>query len=304
MFGCHIRSPDAPADLAFLELRHLAHFSYATGAAPGPAGAPSTAALQALLAQNRTTLRTIALDLVSLSSTDGVGVSSSTSLGMVSVSGPGGTSDIAVAPLWTYPTSALSTRNLTSIFFTGAVPMHSTLFEEVLSNGRQLETLDIACAPLECTSASAQIRNVHALEPHPLPFLKHFALTVTAMGRRVVDRDLFPALAEFLRAREGLRSLHLVVPDEQTQRAVGFDAAAWGVLPSLQGLKGLKISYPPDLAPGLAAWLIPRGVLALRLTLGGEFWGAREGGREGRDVLGFLSVSVSVLFLMNVFIVY
>jgi hypothetical protein len=82
-----------------------------------------------------------------------------------------------------------------------------------------------------------------------------------------VDRDLFPAIAEFLRGRKQLRTLELTAFDEHIQRAVGFDASVWGVLPSLVNLKGLTMTYPTDLSPGLAAWLIPRSVLALALTL-------------------------------------
>ena len=82
-----------------------------------------------------------------------------------------------------------------------------------------------------------------------------------------MDRDLFPAIAEFLRGRRQLRSLQLVVHDEQTQHAVGFDASIWGTLPSLDGLRGLSMTYTADLSPGLASWLIPRGVTSLRLDI-------------------------------------
>ena len=61
--------------------------------------------------------------------------------------------------------------------------------------------------------------------------------------------------------------LGLVVCDGDFQPAIGFDAAMWGVLPTLVNLRTLKISYPADLAPGLAAWLIPRSVRALSLDL-------------------------------------
>ncbi|KJA14997.1 hypothetical protein HYPSUDRAFT_59046 [Hypholoma sublateritium FD-334 SS-4] len=286
--GLSLKSPDGPADLAFLELHHLAHFSYATAACAGAAPtSPSTAGLHTLLAANKATLRTLALALVPTP------YSPAPSPGACAPPSP------ALTAHWVFPASALSTRNLTRIIFTGAVPAHSTLFGEVLEHGRQLEALDIACALLSSSACSAQVRAAHAADPHALPFLRHFALTVTSLARRTTDRDLIPALAAFLRGRTGLRSLHLVVPDEGVQRAVGFDAACWGVLPSLVGLKGLKISYPPDLAPGLAAWLIPRSVLALRLTMDwasspssssssspADIGGA--GGR-GRDALSFLA---------------
>ena len=85
----------------------------------------------------------------------------------------------------------------------------------------------------------------------------------------MVDRDLFPAIAEFLHSRRQLKSLQLVVseqPVQPVQHAVGFDATIW-VLPSLEGLEGLKISYPSDLSPASASWLIPKTVLALSLAI-------------------------------------
>lgn len=131
---------------------------------------------------------------------------------------------------------------------------------------------------------------VHQLPPHHpfaagpiLPFLRHFSFTVHTMGRRTPsDRDLFPALSEFLRDRTHLRTLALVSYDEQLQRAVGFDASVWGVLPSLTGLRGLTVSWPKDLTPGLAAWLVPRSVKALTLDCTALI---------GREVGGFLNVS-------------
>ncbi|KAF8623132.1 hypothetical protein AX15_006486 [Amanita polypyramis BW_CC] len=103
--------------------------------------------------------------------------------------------------------------------------------------------------------------------PKALPFLRHFSFMVHAVSRRIRDPDLFPAISEFLRGRQQLRALSLVVHDRDVQAVVGFDAAVWGVLPSLLNLKALKISYPADLPPGLAGWLIPRSVRALGLTL-------------------------------------
>lgn len=196
-----------------------------------------------VLGQNKTTLRTVALE------------------------------NPHPSPHWTFPASALSIRNLTTIIFTGHFPAASHAFAEILGNGRQLETFDVSCCALECSTASNQFRGV---QPNSLPFLRHFSFSVHSIGRRTVDRDLFPAIAEFLRGRRNLRSLQLVAYDEAVQHAVGFDAAIWGVLPSLEGLKGLKITYPPDLAPGLASWLIPRTVLALRLTIDYNTQSARD----------------------------
>jgi len=147
----------------------------------------------------------------------------------------------------------------------GYFPLTSHAFADILTHGRQLETFDISCCALECSNASMQFRSVHGA--NSLPFLRNFAFSLQSIGRRTVDRDLFPAIAEFLRGRRQLKTLQLVVSEQLVQHAVGFDAAIWGVLPSLEGLKGLKISYPSDLSPGLASWLIPRTVLALSLTI-------------------------------------
>ncbi|TFK61014.1 hypothetical protein BDN72DRAFT_485629 [Pluteus cervinus] len=255
--GLSVHSPDGPADLSFLDFRHLSHFSYiTTSGSPGP--------LYSFLQQNRATLRTLTLDNLS----------------------------------WSFPTECVSVRNLTHVNFSGHFPLNSQALADIIVNGRQLESLTIDCA-LDCM-ASSQIRSListpspmmmvlgnqhhhqhhpyhhpHAGHTHPpphhpssgpiLPFLRHFSFTVHALGRRTVDRDLFPALTEFLRDKTQLRTLGLVSYDETVQRNVGFDASVWGVLPSLTNLKGLVMSYPKDLAPGLAAWLVPRSVRALTL---------------------------------------
>ncbi|KAF8188708.1 hypothetical protein BJ912DRAFT_1031893 [Pholiota molesta] len=268
--GLSLKSPDSPADLSFLDFRHLTHFAYATSAAlPSGSGAPppATAAFHALLAQNKTTLRTIALDL----SPSFPSPSSSFS------SGNGNNNPQALpgmAAHWTFPTSALRLRNLTAVFFTGAVPASSALFAALLAGGRQLETLDVSCSTLDSASLSAQVR---AADPGALPFLRSFAFTVGGLGRRVVDRDLFPSIAGFLRGREGLRSLNLVVLEEGAQAAVGFDAAAWGVLPSLQ----LRPGIPPTLRfVGLtdvnvrnAAAVVEAGFPMVRVVrIGNSYW--------------------------------
>ncbi|KAF7297922.1 J domain-containing protein [Mycena chlorophos] len=160
---------------------------------------------------------------------------------------------------WIFPSDALALRNLTSISFSGHFPANSTAFADILVNGRQLDSLSITCT-LECLPA-AQFR----ANPGCLPFLRHFGLTVCGATRKVGSSDLFPAVADFLRARSELRSVVLVVREEADQRTCGFDAAVWGVLPSLGRLRALTITYPRDLAASLAAWLVPRSVLALTL---------------------------------------
>lgn len=181
-------------------------------------------------------------------------------------------------PTWTFPSECLSTRNLTHIHFLGQLSINSQTVADILTAGRQLESLSLSCL-LDC-SPSPQFRSL----TNSLPFLRHFAFTVLGISRRMSgsgDKDLFPALSNFLRDRRELRSLQLTVPEAHIQTQVGFDASVWGVLPSLINLNWLKITYPKDLAPGLASWLIPRNTNSLSLEL--------DGISLGRDTTSFLS---------------
>ncbi|OJA16456.1 hypothetical protein AZE42_04670 [Rhizopogon vesiculosus] len=161
---------------------------------------------------------------------------------------------------WKFPTEAISVRHLTSIEFEGCFSADSQVFSEILSTGHQLESLTLS-GILECTP-SATFR----LYKSSLPFLRHFSLKIINLHRHVTDRDLVPAISEFLRDRKDLHSFHLVMPSTDHRR-VGFDASAWGVLPSLTNLRSLCISYPRDLSPSLAGWLVPRTVRALTMDI-------------------------------------
>ncbi|KAI0937970.1 hypothetical protein AcW1_002363 [Taiwanofungus camphoratus] len=159
---------------------------------------------------------------------------------------------------WTFPTEAISIRNLTHLDFLGLFPPESRAFADILSNGHQLESLRLQCV-LEC-NASSQLREF----AKSLPFLRHFAFSL--LGYSVNDHDLFPALADFLRDRKSLRTLQLIVPSaEWAQRRLGYDATVWGVLPSLTSLRSLTATLPKDVAAAVAMWLVPRGVYALSL---------------------------------------
>ncbi|KAI0369545.1 hypothetical protein BV20DRAFT_1053138 [Pilatotrama ljubarskyi] len=161
-------------------------------------------------------------------------------------------------PNWSFPTEAVSIRNLTHLDFQGTFPADSRAFAEILSNGHQLESLRLECI-LECT-ASKQFREFASA----LPFLRHFAFSL--MGYRVNDHDLFPAIADFLRGRHSLRSLELTVPSaDWALKRLGYDATVWGVLPSLVSLRSLTATLPKDVAAAVAMWLVPRGVQALSL---------------------------------------
>ncbi|KAI0743067.1 hypothetical protein C8Q80DRAFT_1108088 [Daedaleopsis nitida] len=161
-------------------------------------------------------------------------------------------------PNWSFPTEAISTRNLTHLDFQGIFPQDSRAFSEILSNGHQLESLRLECI-LECV-ASTQFREC----PNALPFLHHFAFSL--VGYRVNDQDLFPAMSDFLKGRTALRSLQLTVPSaDWALKRLGYDATVWGVLPSLTSLRSLKATLPKDVAAPVAMWLVPRGVQALSL---------------------------------------
>ncbi|TFK48125.1 hypothetical protein OE88DRAFT_545076 [Heliocybe sulcata] len=159
----------------------------------------------------------------------------------------------------TLSTEALAVRHLTQLDFSGTIRADRQVFAEILANGRQLETLRISCI-LNC-GPSAQFR-AHRTA---LPYLKHFAFTIMNISASVADADLFPAISEFLRHRPHLQTLHLKAPFKSMQNRLGYDAAVWGVLPSLAALRNLHITIPGDVAPGLATWLVPRTVRALSL---------------------------------------
>jgi hypothetical protein len=182
---------------------------------------------------------------------------------------------------WTFPVDSLALRNLTSITFSGHFPANSQAFADILTHARQLESLSLTCT-LDCLPA-AQFRS--AVSNSSLHFLRHFTLVICGASRRPGSTDFFPAVSEFLRAHTSLRTLALTVREESDQRTVGFDAAVWGVLPALIGLRSLAITYPKDLAPGLAAWLIPRSVRALTLDYISV----------ARDYMPFLSVSSPII---------
>ncbi|KAF6748224.1 hypothetical protein DFP72DRAFT_578781 [Ephemerocybe angulata] len=283
LHGLSLHSPDSPADLSFLELRNLSHFSYTTSGG-------TLSCITPLLGLSRHSLSSLALE----------------------------NTHTSPSPHWAFPLSYVSVRNLTSLNFTGHFSKEhgAGIMGEILRDGRQIENLSIVCCALDSGGLSREFKNASAGwsssgsmhgtstptgsggpfggsaqhvtlnsngTPIALPFLRHFAFTISAIGRRTSDRDLFCSIADFLRGRKSLRSLKLIVScDEHVQSAVGFSAAVWGVLPSLEGLRGLAITYPGDLTAGLASWLVPRSVRALTLSLD-------YGNATTRDPVPFLS---------------
>lgn len=159
---------------------------------------------------------------------------------------------------WHFPADVLSIRQLTQLEFSGH--LSSEVFSEILSNGHQLESLMLSGA-LECTPSAVFRQHCSSL-----PFLRHFSLNITGLHRHVTDRELCSAVSDFLHARTQLRTYRFFIPCGDSRR-IGFDAAAWRVLPAMANLRSLSITYPSDLSATLAGWLIPRSVQALTLDL-------------------------------------
>jgi hypothetical protein len=162
-------------------------------------------------------------------------------------------------------TDTVRLAQLTTLHFAGFAREPGAL-AGVLEHARALRalTLDVH---LDC-ALSPVFRKASALGAHALPRLERFAFSVAAVSSAAVAADpaLFPAVSDFLRNRGGLRALTLRAPGSQSwQKKLGYDAAAWGVLPSLPGLRALAITLPESVAPQLATWLIPRGLVALSL---------------------------------------
>jgi hypothetical protein len=160
---------------------------------------------------------------------------------------------------WSYPSPLISVRHLAHLDI-GAI-FEGDSFDQILSNGHQLETLRLSCE-LRCVASPA-----FRAYAGSLPFLRHFAIWVTEVARGVKDTDLFPALTEFIRSRQSLRLL-TVGCGNQHFGALGFNASTWGVFPSLQNLLGLITSLPCDMAPPmipLFSWMLPRNLQYLNL---------------------------------------
>jgi len=275
--GLSLQIPDGQIDLSSLTFQHLVHFSYesnssspstSVGNSPSLGSSPDinpSSSIPPFLVQNRGHLQTLAIE----------------------------------DPANTFPTTtSIAIRNLTHLTFLGQIPLTSSqLVPDLLQHGRQLESLHLTVL-LDCT-LSPYFRSLAA----SLPFLRYFSFNVAGPGtpnRRLDDRDLFPSIADFLRDRRGLKTLGITVTSnssnsgtESILRSTGFDSSVWAVLPSLAGLKGLKITYPKDLAPALGMWLIPRTVVSLAIDGLGS-----SAGHGTRDPVGLLNVRCSFTWLL------
>ena len=171
---------------------------------------------------------------------------------------------------WNYATPLISVRHLAHLDIGGIFEGDS--FDQILSNGHQLETLRLSCE-LYCVASP-----VFRAHEKSLPFLRHFTLWVPEVARHVKDTDLFPALIEFIRNRQSLRLL-AVGCSNQYFDTLGFNASIWGVFPSLQNLLGLTTSLPSDMTPPmipLFSWMLPRNLQYLHLGNAFASCGARE----------------------------
>ena len=161
------------------------------------------------------------------------------------------------------PPPAVAFGSLTHLEFVGTVPAGTgaDTIAQIFMLGNQLVSLRLNCVLL--TGIAEQF----AKYPAALPRLKYFGFRVLDhLGPKATDPNLFPNIAEFLRAHPDLEKLELDVAGETNQTAFGYDASVLGVLPSLSKLRQLAVTVTKDASPGLFSWIIPRGLLALLLN--------------------------------------
>ena len=161
-----------------------------------------------------------------------------------------------------YPASFLPAGNLRNLYLTLSISSADFL-SQILAHGRQLETLRLD-VDLEYGCVLSTVFRAYAA-PNSFLTLRKLSFVLTGAAHNFSDPDLFPAVAEFVR---GYRMLDgLCISNTYNLAGFGYDAAVWGVLPSLVNLRTLLLDVPKDLPPALSAWLIPRGVTVLDLQV-------------------------------------
>lgn len=161
-----------------------------------------------------------------------------------------------------YPASFLPAANLRNLYLTLSISSADFL-SQMLAHGRQLETLRLD-VDLEYGCVLSTVFRAYAT-PNSFPTLRKLSFVLTGAAHNFTDPDLFPAVAEFVR---GYRMLDgLCISNTYNLPGFGYDAAVWGVLPSLVNLRTLLLDVPKDLPAALSAWLIPRGVTVLDLQV-------------------------------------
>ncbi len=161
-----------------------------------------------------------------------------------------------------YPTPFLPTTSLRNLFLTLSFS-NAEFLAQLFAHGQELECLRLE-VHLELGCVLSTVFRAHA-NSHWFPALRKLSFVLNTAASGFSDWDLFPAVAEFVRGHTMLDALCL----SNTLRLPGFgyDAAIWGMLPSLANLRTLSIDVPKDLHFALSAWLIPRGVTALELRV-------------------------------------
>ena len=161
-----------------------------------------------------------------------------------------------------YPAPYLPTSSLRNLFLTLSFSKAEFL-SQLLIHGQELECLRLE-VKLEHGCLLSSVFRAHA-KTNSFPALRKLSFVLNTAANGFSDRDLFPAVAEFVRAHPMLDAL--CMSNMLRLPGFGFDAAVWGMLPSLSTLRTLSIDVPKDLHFALSAWLIPRGVTALELQV-------------------------------------
>ncbi|KAH9067967.1 hypothetical protein EDB83DRAFT_2223030 [Lactarius deliciosus] len=161
-----------------------------------------------------------------------------------------------------YPAPFLPTSSLRNLFLTLSYS-NAEFLSQLFAYGQELECLRLE-VHLEHSCMLSTVFRANA-KSNSFPALRKLSFVLNTAASGFSDRDLFPAVAEFVRAHPLLDALCM----SNTLRLPGFgyDAAIWGMLPSLSNLRTLSIDVPKDLHFALSAWLIPRGVTALELRV-------------------------------------
>jgi len=129
-------------------------------------------------------------------------------------------------------------RNLTHLELSGAwddYHQETPVFESILCHGIHLESLRVKGHVLRRHSVS--FRN----HPGVLPALRHFGVYFTQSYVR--DKDLFPAICDFLRNRSQLESLELISPHS---RVNDIGRPCWNILSEFPYVRKLAITIPHD----------------------------------------------------------
>ena len=135
----------------------------------------------------------------------------------------------------------------------------SAVVEAILCHDSPLETLGLG---LPSFRDSLPWPSVHfRTYAHALPQLRNFAFHFVRYTLH--DRDILPAISEFLQGRPHLESLELIDDyDDHT----GFHSNDWSFLSSLPRLRRLAMIVPDGFPMHQAAGLIPRTVRSLGLS--------------------------------------